>query len=79
MDLQARKVAFIEDFIRVQSEKTILQFEKLLKKEVKNSQNEFVPMSIEQLIKRVDLSIEDSNNGKLTSNEALMDEIEKWN
>ena len=33
MDLDTRKVIFIRDFLKLESEKAISQFEKLLKKE----------------------------------------------
>ncbi|MES2795498.1 MAG: hypothetical protein V4683_06010 [Bacteroidota bacterium] len=79
MDLQARKAAFIQDFIRLQSENAIFQFEKLLKKESKKNLTQFEPMTVEQMKNRINQSIKDSENGKLTSHESLLLEIEKWN
>ena len=77
MDLQTRKINFIQDFLKLESEKTITQFEKLLRKEtVTNS--EFKPMSISELHSRIEKSTKDSKNGKVTDIEDLISEIEKW-
>jgi len=35
MDIQSRKLEFIQDFLKLQSEEVIAQFEKLLKKKTK--------------------------------------------
>jgi hypothetical protein len=77
MDLQTRKINFIQDFLKLESEKAIAQFEKLLKKEtVINS--EFKPMSINKFHSRIEKSTKDSRNGKVTDVEDLISEIEKW-
>jgi len=77
MDLQTRKINFIQDFLKLESEKAIAQFEKLLKKEtVPNF--EFKPMSINEFHSRIEKSTNDSKNGKVTDIEDLITEIEKW-
>ncbi len=78
MDLQARKIEFIQEFVKIQSESVINQFEKLLKKESKVSGNDFQPMSKEQLKARIDKSIEDADNEFVTNHEDLLLEIETW-
>ena len=77
MDLQTRKINFIQDFLKLESEKTIAQFEKLLKKEIVNNA-EFKPMSISEFHTRIEKSTKDSKNGKVTDVEDLLSEIEKW-
>lgn len=77
MDLQTRKLNFIQDFLKLESEKAIAQFEKLLQKESKND-SELKPMSMKEFHKRIDQSTEDSKNGRLTENSELTSEIEKW-
>jgi uncharacterized small protein (DUF1192 family) len=67
MDLQTRKIEFIQAFLKLQSEEVISQFENLLKK--KNVQkiiekDYFKPMSIDELNNRIDKSEEDFKNGK---------------
>jgi hypothetical protein len=39
---------------------------------------DFEPMSLDQFNKRIDKSLKDSREGKLTQANDLMSEIEKW-
>lgn len=77
MDLDTRKVIFIRDFLKIESEKAISQFEKLLEKEIKTD-SEIKPMSIADFQKRINDSMEDSKNGRITESDNLISEIEKW-
>ncbi|MFG4003784.1 hypothetical protein ACHRV1_24150 [Flavobacterium aquidurense] len=77
MDLDTRKVIFIKDFLKLESEKAISQFEKLLKKETEID-SELKPMSISDFNKRISDSLEDSKNGRVTGSDQLISEIEKW-
>ncbi len=79
MDIEARKIEFIQEFLKLQSEEAIIRLEKVLKKEKKLSGNrEIQPMSKKELNKRIDKSMKDSKEGKLTEVNDLMAEIEKW-
>lgn len=77
MDLQTRKLNFIQEFLKLESEKAISHFEKLLQKESQIN-SELKPMTMKAFQKRVDQSTEDSNNDRLTENSTLISEIEKW-
>ncbi|MBA0883933.1 hypothetical protein [Flavobacterium undicola] len=77
MDLQTRKILFVQEFLKLESEKAIFLLEKLLEKETKND-SEFSPMSLQEYQKRIDQSIDDSLNGRLTESNQLLSEIEKW-
>lgn len=77
MDIQTRKIQFIQEFLKLESEKAISHLEKLLKKEVRNN-IESEPMSIEDYRKRIDDSIEDSKNGRMTEADDLLSDIQKW-
>jgi hypothetical protein len=77
MDLQTRKINFIQDFLKLESEKAIAQFERLLRKETVNN-SEFKPMSISEFHSRIEKSTKDSEKGKVTDVEDLISEIEKW-
>lgn len=77
MDLQTRKLNFIKDFLKLESEKAISHLEKLLYKETQNS-SELKPLSIKEFQKRINQSTKDSENGRLTKNCELITEIEKW-
>jgi hypothetical protein len=77
MDLQTRKINFIQDFLKLNSEKLITQFEKLLKKETSNHE-EFKAMTMSEFHKRIEKSTIDSQNGRVTDVEDLLSEIEQW-
>lgn len=79
MDIEARKIEFIQEFLKLQSEEAITRLEKVLKKEKKLSVNrEIQPMTIKVFNKKIDKSMKDSKEGKLTEVNDLMAEIEKW-
>lgn len=79
MDIQTRKIEFIQEFLKVQSEEVINHLEDILRNENKNSENEdFKPMTIEAFNERIDKSMEDSKNGKLTKASDLKVKMEKW-
>ena len=80
MDLQSRKIQFLQDFLKVQSEEVISRLENILRKENKTSDEEnYTPMSIEEFNLRIDKSMEDSKNGRLIEADDLKAKIEKWN
>lgn len=74
MDLQSRKIEFVQEFLKLQNEEAISRLEKVLRKEKKDIQ----PMSVEQFNKRIDKSMQDSKKGRLTKSNDLIAEIEKW-
>ena len=77
MDLQTRKILFVQEFLKLESEKAISHLEKLLRKE-SISDSDFQPMTIQEYQNRIDQANEDSNNGKLTESSELISEIQKW-
>jgi hypothetical protein len=77
MDLQTRKIEFVQAFLKLESEKAISHLEKLLQKETKTN-SDFKPFTMKEFEKRISKSTEDSKNGRLTENSDLISEIEKW-
>ena len=76
MDLQTRKITFVQEFLAIQSEEVVIRLEKLLKKEKEKSlAREFVPMTIDELNLRTDTSLLDASEGRLTENSKLAKEI----
>ena len=58
MDLQTRKIDFLQEFLKVKSEEVVLKLEKLLKKESSAStQQDFKPMSAKDFNNRIDKSM----------------------
>jgi len=79
MNLEARKLSFIQEFLKIQSEKTISRLETILRKEKTVFKFEDIqPMTMKELNKRIDKSLDDSRKGKLTDANDLISEIEKW-
>jgi hypothetical protein len=78
MDIQSRKIDFIQEFLKIQNEDLISRLEKLLRSNKTKEETAFEPMTIDELNARIDKSINDSKNNKLTSSNDLLDEIEKW-
>jgi hypothetical protein len=77
MDLQTRKIMFIQDFLKLESEKAISHLENLLQKEKKND-SAFQIMTIQEFQQRIDKSLDDSRNGRLTEANELLSQIGKW-
>ncbi|WPR70953.1 hypothetical protein SLW70_13575 [Flavobacterium sp. NG2] len=79
MNLETRKLSFIQEILKIQSEKTIAMLETILKNAKETSELENIePMSVEEFNQRIDKSLEDSKKGNLTEVEDLISEIEKW-
>ncbi len=69
MDLQTRKIEFVQEFLKLQSEELISQFENLLKKKV---QKDLKPISVIELNSRIDKSENDFKNGKFKTSSELL-------
>jgi len=80
MDLQSRKIAFVQEFLNVQNEDLLAYLEKILDEGKKLLLKDNVqPMTIEEFYKRIDQSMKDAKNGRLTEVNILMEKILKWN
>lgn len=79
MNLETRKLSFIQEFLKTQNEKTISHLEAVLRKEKTVIEFENIqPMTIKEFNKRIDKSLNDSKKGKLTEANDLISEIDKW-
>lgn len=73
MDLEARKIEFIKDFLQLQSEEAISRLERVLKKEKKNViEKDFNPMTQKELDQRIDQSEEDFKNNRFKKTSDLL-------
>lgn len=77
MNIETRKIEFVQAFLNLQNEELISQFEKLLKK-AKQSEKELQPFTIEELNSRINVSLEDSKNEDVTESNELLSEIKHW-
>ncbi|MFB9076499.1 hypothetical protein ACFFLS_24810 [Flavobacterium procerum] len=74
MDLQTRKIEFVQEFLKIQSEELISQLENLLKnKDIVDDNDFFKPMSIEEFNNRIDQSESDFKNGRSKTTSQLLE------
>ncbi len=74
MNLEARKIEFIQEFLKLQSEEAITRLEKVLRKEQHVSEKQvFEPMTQYELNKRIDQSEADFQAGRFKSSSELLD------
>ncbi len=77
MNIEARKIEFIQEFLKVQSEDVISRLEKILRKENNTSdENKFEQMTEEELNKRIDQSESDFHNNRFKSSSELLSKYE---
>lgn len=78
MDLEARKISFVQEFLRLQNEEIISGLEKLLRKrKTELIEKSFEPMTMEQYDAEIDRAMEDSKNGKMIKATDLKAKIQK--
>lgn len=78
MNIEARKLSLIQEFLSIQNESFIVKLEKLINKEKKTVENHFKPFTIEEFNKRIDKSLDDFKNGRTINHDDLIKEIETW-
>ncbi|MEZ4854843.1 MAG: hypothetical protein R2812_00030 [Gelidibacter sp.] len=77
MNIEARKIEFVQEFLKIQSEDVISRLEKILRKENNTSdENKFGPMTKEELNKRIDQSESDFRNNRFKSSSELLSKYE---
>ena len=76
MNLDNRKIEFIQEFLKLQSEEAIIRVEKIMRKEKEVNDDElFQPISHDVLNDRIDQSEFDFQNGRFKSSEELLDKF----
>ena len=78
MDIQTRKIEFIQEFLQLQNEDLLARLEQLLHSGTTNRKTGFQPMSAAQLHERIDKSLEDAAQNRLTHTDDLTEEIKQW-
>ena len=79
MDIQTRKINFVQEFLRLQNIKLIDKLEKiLLEDKAKDYEANLKPLSIDNFNKMIDKSIEDANQGNVVSARELKESVKKW-
>lgn len=79
MDLQTRKISFVQEFLRVQNEEIVSGLENFLrKKNAELFETKLTPMSIELFNQDIDNALSDSQEEKIVSANELKKRIKKW-
>ena len=79
MDLQTKKINFIQEFLRINSEELINKLDNLLHSEKRRIyEQDLKPMSIESFNAAIDQSEEDVENGRVVNARELRKDIEEW-
>lgn len=73
MNLEARKIEFVQEFLKLQSEEVVSRLERILRKEKDTSEERiFEPMTQNELNKRIDQSESDFKNNRFKSSSELL-------
>ena len=79
MDLQTRKIHFIQEFLRTANKSLLEKFEEMLRQERKKMyEDDIKPMSLHQYENKIDNALDDIQNNRLTSAKKLKKEITSW-
>lgn len=80
MDIQTKKLHFVQEFLRLKDENLIDKLSDLLRIEKKKKiEKELKPFSQKEFNDLIDSAESDSENGRLTSAGELKNEIDSWN
>ncbi len=73
MNLETRKIEFLQEFLKLQSEEVVSRLEEMLKKATNASEEQvFEPMTIEELNNRIDQSESDFKNNRFKTSTELL-------
>jgi len=79
MDIQTKKLYFVQEFLKLKDENLIDKLNKLLKSERKKRfEKELKILSAKEFNDMIDNAESDSENGRLTSSRELKNEINSW-
>lgn len=79
MDLEARKINFIQEFLRIENEKIINGLERMLRKSKSELfEQNLTAMTLEQFNAEIDRALDDSENDRMIKTTDLKAKIEKW-
>jgi len=79
MNIQARKLVLIEEFLRISDETLITKLESFIRQEKKIShERNLKPMSINEFHEMIDQAKQDSDAGRVISHEELKKKVKTW-
>ncbi|MCJ8163990.1 hypothetical protein MKJ04_03990 [Pontibacter sp. E15-1] len=79
MDIQERKIHFVQEFLRLNNEEIISKFEQILDTEKKKLYSESIsPMSLTDFNQIIENSEDDAANGRVKGIQELDKDIDTW-
>ncbi len=79
MNIQARKLVLIEEFLRISDESLITKLESFIKQEKKVShERNLKPMSLTEFHEMIDESKRDFEAGRVISHQELKKKVKSW-
>jgi hypothetical protein len=79
MNIQARKLILIEEFLRISDESLITKLESFIKEEKKVSHKKNLkPMSLNKFHEMIDQAERDSAAGRVISHQELKKKVKSW-
>ena len=79
MDIQTRKINFVQEFLRLRNTKLIEKLERLLLEDkAKDYEANLKPISIDNFNKMIDKSIDDAKHGNVINARDLKESVKKW-
>lgn len=79
MDIQTRKINFVQEFLRLRNIKLIEKLEKiLLEDKAREYEANLKPLSIDNFNKMIDKSVEDAKQGNVVSARDMKESVKKW-
>ena len=79
MDLQSRKIQFIQEFLKHANSNILDKMEELLRQERKKEfEKEIKPMTLDEYERRIDAAFDDVKNNRVKSARQLKNEIATW-
>ena len=79
MDIQARKLVLIEEFLRISDESLITKLELCIKQEKKMThERNLKPMSLNEFHEMIDQAKKESDVGRVISHQDLKKKVKSW-
>jgi len=79
MDIEARKISLIKEFLNIDNEKIIRAIEELLhNKKIENYESDLKPMTMERYKMEIEMAVRDEKNGRLIKADDLKKQIQEW-
>lgn len=79
MNIQARKLVLIEEFLRISDENLITKLETFIKQEKKISrESKLKPMTLNEFHEMIDHAKKDIDQGRVISHQELKEKVKTW-